>query len=79
MVLETRDWQLKRGNMFNMPAETAAQTSHPALPAQPGCLPDPEVFGAPCDTYTQVHSSSAVQIPHSGMENYLFHVKNRGK
>lgn len=66
VVRETTDWQqkgrigLEGGN--SMPAVLAAQTSHPALPAQPGSSPDLELFGAPCDDYIQVHSSSAAQI-----------------
>lgn len=50
------------GGGSSMPATLTAQTSHPALPAQPGSSPDLELFGAPCDDYIQVHSSSAVQI-----------------
>lgn len=46
----------------SMPATLGAQTSHPALSTQPGSSPDLELFGAPCDDYIEVHSSSAVQI-----------------
>lgn len=63
---EATYWQQKRRTALeggsSMPATLTAQTSHPALSAQPGSSPDLELFGAPCDDYIEVHSSSAVQI-----------------
>lgn len=64
--VETTDWQQKGKTGLeggsSTPAALTAQTSHPALPAPPASSPDLELFGAPCDDYIQVHSSSAAQI-----------------
>lgn len=65
MVLETIDWQQKGRTGLegdsSMPATLTPQTSQPALLFfQPGSSPNLELFGALCDDYIQVYSSSDI-------------------